>query len=125
MVFTASAIVSYSNVSYETLVPAQWVYSSATSGVNFQTLEYTGGAHYVQSIGAYQLFDPTPNEWFTGARWLNNPWPGFIQNYARLWQNESWNPSGNTGAKTLSEWNALQADVAAGTKRNLVGTPVY
>ncbi|GBF50963.1 fibronectin type III domain protein [Leptospira ryugenii] len=59
---------------------------------------------------------------FDGNYFFNDPWPNG-QLYKRVWNpTVTWTASGNVGFKTDAEWNALQQDVAAGTKRNLVGT---
>ncbi|TGK67097.1 hypothetical protein [Leptospira kanakyensis] len=98
-------------------------------GSHYEILGYDGSMLFftIRALSPFEIYDGN-------AAWLAShqmfvtivTYPGSNQ-WGRRWIPESinWNPSGNTGYKTIAEWNALQADITAGIKRNLVGTPRY
>ncbi|MBM9546152.1 hypothetical protein JWG40_03940 [Leptospira sp. 201903074] len=137
MLLTTKSLVGYENVSYENRVvtPAGWAYVPAVNTVHFARDGW--GNLFVGDVGLNMLGAWTiPCECLVNGLWLNGqidatPWPWASVSPdpvdAREWKGEviTWTASGNLGYKTLAEWNSLQADVTAGTKRNLVGTAVY
>ncbi|TGN09764.1 hypothetical protein [Leptospira ilyithenensis] len=121
---TALSITSYDNVSYETytFVPAHYVYEAPINGIHY--IREIPGEFIFTPINGWQVSDP-------GADWMSTTYeaywgPNFPDNARKLIADSyTWIASGNVGTKSLAEFTSLQADVTAGTKRNLVGTPVY
>lgn len=129
----SQALVGYADVSYESksITPAQYEYFVPVEGTHYtSSINYAAwGIQTVNPISPFEIYEPP----IGSQGWRLSPFTTPIAFYptsnqwGRRWVSESinWNPSGNVGYKTLAEWNALQADVTAGTKRNLIGTPVY
>ncbi|MDF3822206.1 hypothetical protein P3G55_20045 [Leptospira sp. 96542] len=125
---TSQTLVGYENVSYESLsiIAAYYEYFVPVAEVHF----YAGAAVFtsqtIDPINPYQCYDSSINQYKSTIFSSLVGYPFGNQWGRRLIPESSeWTPSGNTGFKTLAEWNALQSEVIGGTKRNLVGSPVY
>ena len=134
----SQSLIGYENVSYESYVvtPGYWAQVPAINSVHFGRDGW--GNLFVGNIGMDMLgswIHPLSHCWVNGE-WRNGqidatPWPWVSVSpdptlaLEYFYETTSWNPSGNVGFKTLSEWNSLQTDVTSGTKRNLTGSPVY
>ncbi|MCZ8154722.1 MAG: fibronectin type III [Leptospira sp.] len=133
-----NAISGYSNVSYElidTQAP-QYLYKIPVEGVDFyfdplETVEPPTTCR-VTRIQIGEIFDFNNQQWTSANKqlavpcfdpiWNAHRWPWGAA-FFRTVNGPVWISSGNVGTKTVPQWNALQADVLSGTKRNLVGTP--
>ncbi|MCG6144115.1 hypothetical protein [Leptospira bandrabouensis] len=126
----SQALVGYSIVSYESRIvtPGQYEYFVPVQGTHFTTFGENMGTIGIQTVSPYEVYDSGWPGWRAYPAIFTNVsgYPGSNQ-WGRRWIPETinWNLSGDVGYKTLAEWNSLQADVTAGTKRNLIGTPVY
>ena len=108
-----NSIVGYSNVSYENLIPSYYTYRTPEFGVTF----FINIIFYFSIHGFENLVDGV---------WTSYPDIfGRVPTNARKLNPESWALVSEEPNLTISQWNNLQQDVANGTKRNLVGTPIY
>jgi hypothetical protein len=119
---SSSVLTGYANVSYETFVPSYIEIGSAIEGFNFTIPSDT----LISPIPPWEMNNPVDGLWYSTIFDRQNfKFGGPFNNQARRTIPDSWNPSGNIGSLSLAQWASLQADVVAGTKRNLVGTPVF
>ncbi len=122
MLLATSSIIGFDNVSYDvyTFNPAHYIYETPVSGVHY--IKPNSEAIFYP-INGWEIHDPGIG-WFSGSY---ESWNALPPDNARrsIPDNYTWNPSGNQGYKTKAEYAVLQADVTAGAKRNLIGTPVY
>jgi hypothetical protein len=115
LMMNSKSIVGYSNVSYENLIPSYYTYRTPEIDVTYY-IEWT--SNYAYSINGFEnLVDGV---WYSFPTYFYN----FPTNTRKL-NPESWTLVSEYSNLTISQWNNLQQDVANGTKRNLVGTPIY
>jgi hypothetical protein len=113
LMMNKNSIVGYSNVSYENLIPSYYTYRNPQFGVTF-------------FIDWVFLFSISGFENLSDGVWYSTPETFFRDpTNARILNPESWALVSEEPNLTISQWNNLQQDVANGTKRNLVGTPIY
>ncbi|TGL12433.1 hypothetical protein [Leptospira meyeri] len=127
-------LIGYQNVSYEYqgTQPYAWIEVGAIYQVHFGR----DGWGNLICFDTVDLLGSIPCQCFVSGEWRVGqvdfvawPWVGVSSDpvTAREYRPQPipWIASGNVGLKTLAEWNSLQSDVSTGSKRNLVGTPVY
>lgn len=134
LLLTSRSLVGYMDVSYEYpgVQPYAWVEVGAVSLVHYGRDSWGNLICFdtVELLGSIPCQCFVSGEWRVGqVDFVGWPWVGVSADpsIAREWRAQPipWHSSGNVGFKSLSEWNALQADVTAGTKRNLAGTEVF
>ncbi|PJZ87111.1 hypothetical protein [Leptospira levettii] len=130
----SQTLLGYANVSYEYQGAQTWAWVEVIAEYDKHWIRDGWGNlicfEWIYSWGTYQCQCLVNGEWRTGQIDYT-PWPWMAVSpdpaYAREYRPQPipWIASGDVGYKSLTEWNSLQLDVTAGTKRNLMGTPVY